>query len=165
MNMNAPLPANLKLDLQGLVQAIALGQAEDGLVNPLQPAQWDVVTPYLQPVALSAGQVLFSRGDKDRSLYFVESGSLSVHYEDSKGRVRLGIASAGTVVGEGSFFSHLPRSATVQAGAACRLWGLMPIRFTELSNRHPEIALAIAMAAGSVAAKRLANRRRRIMTT
>lgn len=163
--MNAPLPAQLKFDLQGLVQAIALAPAEDGLVIPLQPAQWEVLAPYLQPVALAAGQTLFSHGDNDRSLYFVETGSLSVHYEDSKGRVRLGICGAGTVVGEGSFFSHLPRSATVQAGTPCKLWGLMSIRFTELSNRRPEIALAIAMAAGGVAAKRLANRRRRVVST
>jgi hypothetical protein len=34
-----------------------------------------------------------------------------------------------------------------------------------LSNRQPAIALGVAMAAGAVMAKRLANRRRRIAIT
>ena len=47
-----------------------------------------------------------------------------------------------SVVGEGGFFSHRPRSATVQAAAPSRLWALPALRFTELSNRQPAIALA-----------------------
>lgn len=75
---------------------------------------------------------------------FIETGSLSVHYEDDAGRVRLAILGAGSAVGEGGFFSHLPRSATVQAVSACKLWRLTPMKFAELSNRQPVIALALS---------------------
>ena len=54
---------------------------------------------------------------------------------------------------------------TVQAVSATRLWGLPSIRFTELCNRQPTVAVALAMAAGSVLSKRLGNRKRRVATT
>ncbi|MNT59006.1 cAMP-activated global transcriptional regulator CRP [compost metagenome] len=116
-------------------------------------------------MVLPTGQVLFSQGATDRTLYLVESGSLSVHYQDEKERLRLAIVGPGSVIGEGAFFSHRTRSATVQASAPCKLWSLTAIRYTELANRQPAIALGLVMAAGSVLAKRLGNRRRRVAAT
>jgi CRP/FNR family cyclic AMP-dependent transcriptional regulator len=163
--MNVPTPVVSKVDLQGLLDAIAQANADDSMTNPLTPAQWDVLSSYLLPVVLSAGQVLFNQGATDRTLYLVESGSLSVHYQDEKERLRLAIVGAGSVVGEGAFFSHRTRSATVQASGPSKLWSLTALRFTELANRQPAIALGLAMAAGSVLAKRLGNRRRRVAAT
>ncbi|MBX3632761.1 MAG: cyclic nucleotide-binding domain-containing protein [Simplicispira sp.] len=163
--MNAPLPPSVKLDLSGLINALVQASAEDSMSNPLSAAQWDTLSAYLQPVTLAAGHTLFNQGASERSLYFIESGSLSVHYQDEKERLRLAIVTAGSVVGEGAFFSHRLRSATVQATAPCKLWSLTAIRFTELSNRQPAIALQLVMAVGAVIAKRMANRRRRIATT
>ena len=163
--MNAITPIASKIDLTGLLSAIAQADADDSMSNPLTPAQWDTVSAYLQPYAVPAGHVLFSQGATDRTLYLVESGSLSVHYQDEKERLRLAIVGAGSVVGEGAFFSHRARSATVQASAPCKLWSLTAIRFTELTNRQPAIALGLAMAAGAVLAKRLGNRRRRVAAT
>ena len=163
--MNLPTPVVSKVDLQGLIDAIAQANADDSMTNPLTPAQWDVLSSYLLPVVLPAGQVLFNQGATDRTLYLVESGSLSVHYQDEKERLRLAIVGAASVVGEGAFFSHRTRSATVQASGPCKLWSLPAIRFTELANRQPAIALGLAMAAGGVLAKRLGNRRRRVAAT
>lgn len=153
-------------DLQGLIKAIAEASAEDSPnPNMLAAGQWELLAPYLQPCVLAPSQVLFSKDSNDRSLYLIESGSLSVHYEDEKGRLRLALVPAGSLVGEGGFFAHRPRTATVQATAASKLWSLSALRFGELSNRQPAIALGIAMAAGAVLAKRLGNRRRRIAAT
>ena len=159
------MPVASKVNLQGLIDAIAQTTAEDSMTNPLSPAQWDVLSSYLLPVVLPAGQVLFTQGAIDRTLYMVESGNLSVHYQDEKERLRLAIVGAGSVLGEGAFFSHRARSATVQASAPSKLWSLTAIRFTELTNRQPAIALGLAMAAGAVLAKRLGNRRRRVAAT
>ena len=161
--MNAMPPA--RFDIQDLITAISQARVDDLLLLQLTPAQWEGIAPFLQPLALAPGQVLFKQGAADRTLYLIESGNLSVHYEDEQGEVRLAIVGAGSAVGEGSFFSRAPRSATVQAGMPTRLWSLSPIRFGELSNRKPELALAVAMAAGAVVAKRLANRRRRDAVT
>ena len=163
--MNVPMPVASKVDLKGLIDAIAQTTAEDSMTNPLTAAQWEVLSSYLLPVVLPAGQVLFSQGATDRTLYLVESGSLSVHYQDEKERLRLAVVGPGSVVGEGAFFSHRPRSATVQTSAPSKLWALHALRFTELANRQPAVALALTMAVGSVLAKRLGNRKRRVAAT
>ena len=163
--MNSALSSSAQTDLQGLIDAFAQAVGDDGLRDPFSPAQWSALAPYLQPCSLAAGQVLFSRGASERTLYLIESGSLSVHYEDEKERLRLAIVASGSVVGEGAFVSHRPRTASVQAAAASKLWALTPLRFTELSNRQPALALGLSMAAGSVLARRLSNRRRRVAAT
>lgn len=154
-----------KQDLQGLIQAISQADADDSMSNLLTTEQWDLLSPYLLPLSMPSGQVLFAQGTNDRTLYLVESGSLSVHYEDEKARLRLAIVGQGSIVGEGAFFSHRPRSATVQTASPSRLWSLTALRFSELANRQPAIALQLAMASGAVLAKRLGNRRRRVAAT
>ena len=119
----------------------------------------------MQPFVLQSGQIVIEQGAQDRTLYFIESGGLSVHYEDDKGRVRMALVSAGSVVGEGAFFSHLARSATVQTTGLSKLWCLTSLRFLELSNRHSPLALELAVALGAVMAKRLFNRPRRVAVT
>lgn len=152
-------------DLAGLVRAVAQGQGDDALGNPLQASQWEALAPYLQPLTLATGHTLFARGAADRTLYIVEHGSVSVHYEDDKKRLRLAIVSAGSVLGELGFFSPQPRRATAQTGAPTKLWALPSLRLTELSNRQPAVALALTHAVGAVLARRLLNRHRRIAAT
>ena len=163
--MNIAAIPILKAQLMGLVQALSQAATEDSMGNMLSSEQWDLLLPYLRPMELPVGQVLFAQGTTERTLYLVESGSLTVHYEDEQQRVRLAIVGPGSVVGEGALFSHRPRSATVQAGAPTRLWNLTAIRFAEFANRNPAVALQLVMAIGAVQAKRLANRRRRVAST
>ncbi len=163
--MNAPLPASVRFDIQGLVQALAHNHSIDRFGPLLTPVQWDIVASYLQPFALAQGQVLIEQRAMDRTLYLLESGTLSVHYEDDKGRVRLAIVTPGSVVGEGSFFSHLPRTATVQAASNAKVWCLTPLRFTELANRQPVLALELTMALGNVLSRRLVNKPKRVAVT
>jgi CRP/FNR family cyclic AMP-dependent transcriptional regulator len=164
--MNAPLPASIRFDVHGLVQAIAQhADTKDSFTPSLSTAQWDILSSYMQPFAVQPKQVLIQQGAQDRTVYLIESGSLTVHYEDSKGRLRLAVVGPGSAVGEGAFFSRESRTATVQAAAACKIWSLTPIRFTELTNRQPAIALEIAMALGSLVARRLVNKPKRIAVT
>jgi CRP/FNR family cyclic AMP-dependent transcriptional regulator len=163
--MNAPLRTPVKFDIQGLIQSISHNHSNDSFSPSLTTAQWDLLASYMQPFALMLGQRLIEQGAQDRTLYIVEAGTLSVHYEDDKGRVRLAMVGPGSAVGEGAFFTRLPRNATVQAGAPCKIWSLTPIRFTELSNRHPAVALEIAMALGSLVSRRLVNKPKRVAVT
>lgn len=151
--------------LDGLIHAITQASEEDSLINTLTSPQWEIFSAYIQPMTLTANQMLFLKGSSERTLYFVESGSVSVHFEDASERVRLAIVAAGSVVGEGAFFSHRARTATVQANGAVRLWSLTALRFTELGNRHPEVALAVSLAVGGVLAKRLGSGRQSAATT
>ncbi|OSZ71431.1 Crp/Fnr family transcriptional regulator [Hydrogenophaga sp. IBVHS1] len=163
--MNAQLPASVRFDIQGLANSMRLSSALDAVPLNLNDSQWPMLANYLQPVALQQGQVLIEQGVKDRTVYFVESGSLTVHYEDSRERVRIAVVGAGSLLGEGAFYSHLPRSATVHAGSDCRLWCLTPLRFRELSARHPEIALELSVAMSAVLARRMYNRPKRVAVT
>jgi CRP/FNR family transcriptional regulator, cyclic AMP receptor protein len=163
--MNAPLRAPVRFDVQGLVRAIAQNQSNDSFSPTLTPAQWELLGTYMQPFALMQGQVLIEQNAQDRAVYLIESGTLTVHYEDEKGRLRLAMVGAGSAVGEGAFFTRLPRTATVQAATAGKIWCLTPIRFTELTNRQPAMALEIAMALGSLVSRRLANRPKRVAVT
>ena len=163
--MDAAITLDSRPDIQGLAHAITQSPASDALRCQFSAAQWEVLGNYLQPFSLRSGQVVIEQGAQDRTLYFVESGGLSVHYEDDKARVRMALVAAGSVVGEGSFFSHLPRSATVQATGPSKLWCLTALRFLELSNRQSPLALELTVALGSVMAKRLFNRPRRVAVT
>ena len=163
--MNAPLPTGLHFDVQGLVQATAHNQSLDAFHPSLNPKQWELLGTYLQPFAVRQGQVVIEQSASDRTVYLVETGQLTVHYEDDKGRLRLAVVEAGSAVGEGAFFTRQPRTATVQAASAAKLWSLSPIRFTELTNRQPELALEVAMALGSLVSRRLSNRPKRVAVT
>jgi CRP/FNR family transcriptional regulator, cyclic AMP receptor protein len=163
--MNAPLRTPIKFDIQGLVQAIARNQSEDTFAPALTPLQWELLGSYMQPFALMSGQKLIEQNALDRTLYLVETGGLTVHYEDAKGRLRLALVGPGSAVGEGAFFTRQPRSATVQAASPSKVWSLTPIRFTELSNRQPNVALEIAMALGSLVSRRLVNKPKRVAVT
>jgi CRP-like cAMP-binding protein len=163
--MNAALRAPIKFDVQGLVQAIARNQSGDSFSPALTPSQWELLGTYMQPFALMQGQVLIEQHAQDRTVYLIEAGGLSVHYEDEKGRLRLAMVGPGSAVGEGAFFTRLPRNATAQAASPSKIWCLTPIRFTELSNRQPGLALEVAMALGSLVSRRLANKPKRVAVT
>jgi CRP/FNR family cyclic AMP-dependent transcriptional regulator len=105
------------------------------------------------------------QGAHDYTLYFIESGTLSAHSEDEKARMHMALVGAGTVLGEGSFFSQQPRRATVHASGPCKLWCLTPIRFRALASRHGPIALELTLAMGSVMAKRLCIRLKQAAVT
>jgi CRP-like cAMP-binding protein len=163
--MNAPLRTPIHFDVQGLVHATAHNQSLDAFHPALTSKQWELLGTYLQPFAVQQGQVLIEQSASDRTVYLVETGKLTVHYKDDKDRLRLASVEAGSAVGEGSFFSRSPRGATVQAASQCKIWSLTPIRFTELTNRQPQLALEIAMALGALVSRRLANRPKRVAVT
>ncbi|MGH6625089.1 MAG: cyclic nucleotide-binding domain-containing protein [Burkholderiaceae bacterium] len=163
--MNFSQPASVKFNVHDLIRAITQNSSYDALTCALSGAQWELLISYMQPFALSQGQVLIEQGALDRTLYLVESGTLSVHYEDEDGSMKLAILNPGSVVGEGAFFSRQPRNASVMGTGPCKLWCLTPLRFTEMANRQPALALELAMGLGGVIAKRLSNRPKRVTVT
>ncbi len=161
---STPAP-NTRADIKALLHAIANDPSEARLGQALTAAQWDVLATYMQPMEMAAGRVLIAQGAEDRTLYFVESGMLTVHFEDAAGKIRLAAVGAGAVIGEGGFFSRMARSATVQTGSTCKLWTLSPMRFSELANRQPTVALSLAMALGAIMARRMVSNRKKIAIT
>lgn len=154
-----------RADIKALAAAMRQSNALDAVPLNLTDAQWNTLSGYLQPVLLRQGQALIEQGVKDRTVYLVESGTLTVHYEDSHDRIRIAVVGEGSLLGEGAFFSHLPRSATVSAGSDCRLWCLTPLRFRELCTRAPEVALELTVAMSAVLARRMYNKPKRVAVT
>lgn len=153
------------MSIQNLSRSIAENLSADAFALTLSVAQWDTLAGYLQPIETAIGDVLISQGTHDRSVFFVESGAISVHRVSSKEQMRLAVLTPGSVVGEGAFFSRQPHAANVVVTGAGRVWRLTAIRFAEMSNRQPNMALEIAMALGAVIAKRMAHRSKRVAVT
>ncbi len=151
--------------IQELCRAIAQNTSYDAFAPQFTPAQWELLVGYLQPMDLPPGQVLIDQGAHDRTVFFIESGTLSVHLIGDQGQMQLAILNQGSVVGEGSFFSRLPRSANVVATGPARVWRMTPIRFAEMTNRQPNLALELVMALGAVISKRMVNRPKRVAVT
>ncbi len=121
--MNAPLRAAPTFDIQGLVQAMAHNHAVDRFSCSLARPQWDLLASYMQPFALTPGQVLIQQGTVDRTVYVLESGT------------------------------------------ECKVWALSPMRFSELTNRHPAIALEVTLGLGAVLSRRMTNKPKRVAVT
>lgn len=155
----------MQTDARRLALVCLENSREPALGRHLHAAEWAQLLPYLHATLLAPSQVLITQGASDRTVYFIESGSLSVHYEDAAGRIRLAIVEPGSAVGEGSFFSHQPRNATVQATTASRVWALSPTRFAELSSRNPTTAVALTLALGGLVSGRTLDRRKRVSVT
>jgi CRP/FNR family cyclic AMP-dependent transcriptional regulator len=152
-------------NIQDLCRAIAQNTSYDAFTPALNPQQWETVASYLQPFDIAVGQVLIDQGATDRTVFFIESGALSVHLIGDKGQMQLAILNPGSVVGEGAFFSRAPRSANVVATGAGRVWRMTAIRFAEMSNRQPNLALELVLAFGSVIARRMVNKLKRVAVT
>ena len=98
-------------------------------------------------------------------MYILETGMLTVHYEDEKNRLRLAPVVAGPRSAKA--LSSLASHATppCRRRARGKIWSLTPIRFTDLINRQPAMAVEIAMALGALVSRRLTNEPKRIAVT
>lgn len=154
-----------KPDVSGLVAAISRHTDDGTLARFMEPHRWIALASYLHPSVLPRGHVLISQGATDRKLYFLESGSLKVDLRTDGGFTQLAILGPGTVVGEGSFFSHRARNASVVAYSDCKVWELSPTDFAALSRQQPSIALALSMALGAILATRTLDLSTRVAVT
>jgi len=152
-------------DTSGLIAAITRNQADGSLGKFLESFRWSVLSAFVQPQTLQRGHLLIAQGDRDRKLYFLESGNLKVDIRTEGGLVQLALLGPGTVVGEGSFFSQLARTANVSAYSDSKVWSMGPQDFDNLRRQNPGVALALAMALGAVMASRMLDLSNRITVT
>lgn len=163
--MDVPFFSDTKQDINQLVAAINANQNDDTLGRFMTDAAWNVLAYYLSPEKVERGHVLIAQGALDRTLYFVESGVMRVHYGARNGDLQIALLGAGAVVGEGSFFSQIPRNATVQSTQTGMLWALTPERFDTMSKKEPKGALTLAMALGAVLSTRMLDVSRKMAVT
>jgi len=160
--MTTPTASPPQHDVTGLVNAIARNAEPGCLGKNLESYRWKVLADYVQPATYKQGEVVIGQGEFDRRLFFVESGNLKVNMHTDKGIVHLAIVGPGSVVGEGSFFSHLARSAAVSAYSDCKFWVMTPADFERLSRANAHVALALSMALGTLMATRMLDLSKRV---
>jgi CRP-like cAMP-binding protein len=144
------------MDINALVQALQTLNAEDAFRPRLSLEQWRLIAPYLTRHDIRAGDLLIKQGDVDRTMYFLEQGSLQVFVTGGPpGSNRIAILRAGSVVGEPGLFGDSPRMANVEAMTPCTVWALRGPRLEELAQRQPALVLELLRTAGSVMATRM----------
>lgn len=139
------------MNVRQLVDAIAALDAKDALQCRLGLDGWKLLAPYLSVNYLQPGTVLIHEGDSDRILYILAEGELKVQ---AKGH-DIALLQAGTVVGEGAFFSGEPRSATILANTNGVAWALSWEKFDAMSQQYPKLAFDLAKGLAAVLAVRM----------
>jgi CRP/FNR family transcriptional regulator, cyclic AMP receptor protein len=138
------------MEVNELLKAIQTLNAEDAFRARLTAEQWRVVTPFLSPHDIRAGDLLIKQGDIEHSMYFLGQGSLQVFVSGAATGSKIAILRAGAVVGEAGLFGDFPRMASVEAMTPCIVWALRGPRMEELAQRAPALAFEILHAAGAV---------------
>jgi len=90
-------------------------------------------------IPLSAGQILFEKGEKGSNMYIVKSGEVTI----SDGNYVFETLSAGGIVGEMALMDDQPRSATVRALTQAEVIPIDERRFVFLVQQTPFFALRV----------------------
>ena len=139
------------MNVEQLVRAIGALDATDALQCKLTLDEWKSLAPYLSVRFLKIGDPLMHEGDTARELFILADGELEVTILGN----RVATLKPGTVVGEGTFFSGAPRSATVTPLKPGVAWGLNWERFNALTLKHPGLAVDLVKGLAAVLAIRM----------
>jgi len=144
-----------------LAQGVGVGNAM--LLSGLTDAFIVRLLEYLEPLELRAGDFLIQRADTDRSIFFVESGKLSVYLDVGKGSgLRVLSLSNGSIVGELAAFTDEERTASVIADTDCSVYRLTPQAVAEMEEQNPDLAIEFHKYVARQLAQRLSQSNRSI---
>ena len=132
----------------GTVQAVELSIDRHPLLGDFSAGQIEQLRGWLEPVAWSAGHVIFRHGDPGSSMYLVTKGRASVHLLHDGGDIRLVTFTAGAVLGELALLDRGPRSATITVDEDLAGFGLSEASFGALSREQPDVAIKLLSALG-----------------
>jgi len=133
------------------------GEAGDELVflRDRSEEDWERVLAHAEAVRFSAGDVLVSAGELDRTLYVLASGRLEVLLPGEGDDIRIGTIEPRSVAGEIAFVDGRPRSATLRALTDGEVFELQFDAFETLAARYPELGRAILLDLARILAGRL----------
>ena len=122
---------------QDRVSGLISQLVENGLERPLANRLLD----YLDEVHLEPGDRLIEQGEMAESMYFIQSGRLSVYLEMGTGkRVRLRTLQRGSSVGEMGLYLHQPRVATVIAEKPSSVYSFTRLSLAKMEQDEPHLA-------------------------
>ncbi|KAK7036773.1 hypothetical protein VNI00_011439 [Paramarasmius palmivorus] len=103
--------------------------------------QFQGLIPFLQRISVPEGHILWKQDDPSDGLYIIEAGVLRASYKFAKHTQSIEESMVpGTLAGELSALSNLPRNATVVAERPAVLWKLSTEDLKRLEMEEPELA-------------------------
>lgn len=118
--------------------------ADTPLFAPLEDADRRALLQEMREVAFTAGQVVFTRGDAGREVYFVTEGRVRLSVLTAEGReLSFAHAEPGAVFGEIAMLDEGPRSADATAVVKTRALSLTRAAFMRLAAQRPHLLDAV----------------------
>jgi len=108
-------------------------------LRALPPEEVQELIPYLERVTIPKNTVVTKKGEAADSLFFVESGSVSIEKADSS-VVKTGV---GSVLGEVSMLKGEPRSATITTETDVTAWKLPKAGFEAVLESSPNFKIEL----------------------
>jgi len=120
---------------------------------------WNKLLDRTQSKPFRTSEVVIQRGALDRALHFVVAGTLEVGVTQVDGVSISALAkiTAGSIVGEQSFFDGQPRSTNVYAISDGELLRFEYDEFLRFSHDEPELTRDLLFAMGRILSSRLRN--------
>ena len=108
-------------------------------IEALDPIVREELSRGLEPIALHAGETLFTCGDPRDAVFLILSGRISLMEPGPQGgALPVRVFSPGEGVGEIGLAAHGPHTTTARALDDARVLRLDRIAFEGLCERHPE---------------------------
>lgn len=151
-------PTETDTVIAAFLKGVAAQSSGEGLVpGKWSDGDWERLFAFTSVRTVRDGDALIQRGDPDRTLYFVLRGELEVVFPlgDGQSLAPLTRISAGSVIGEQSFFDRQKRSASVWAVGNCDVAALTPDQYEVFAKANPALARDLLFALGAILAMRL----------
>jgi len=131
------------IEIAGASHRIEIEQMD--ILLDFTPEEIHILKQKLMHKTFDKGQIILKEGDKDRNLFFLAKGSVSVriHLPESDRYKRLVTYSSGVTFGEMAFLDGSPRSADVWSDEDSETYLLSPDDFTVLRDETPHIAVKL----------------------
>lgn len=116
------------------------------LFKELTNAELIKVANLTQKVSFNPGDVIFRRGDPGDALFLIRDGEVEIlapSPEAEEAEDVVAVLDADQLFGEMALVEGEPRSATVRARTATRMWRIRKSYFEELVKQDHELALKI----------------------
>jgi CRP/FNR family transcriptional regulator, cyclic AMP receptor protein len=128
----------------------------DTLLADATEEEWATLLAHTRYRRFESGETVVRAGAWEQSLYLVLEGELEVLAEHGRRKYRkIASVSAGSVIGELSFFDGGARSAMVRAVTPAVLAEMSPAEFEALAAANPVLARRLLFDLGRILAQRL----------
>ena len=111
--------------------------------------------PWLDRMDVAEDEMIAAQGGPSDTMFFIESGRISISLQDGENSVHLRSMSAGTVIGEMGFYLNQPRSANIVASQDSVLYSLSKGSLKAMETQAPAVAAAFHSFTSAILSERL----------